>query len=199
MMQQIVGHLADWSLSDKIAAIASAAGVLQVIALIATIAVTRRHGRQQLRAYVGISHFEQQQNLSATIRVQGKAFALVAIRNFGQTPAYRIRTRASVKVREHPLQYGLLTSDAKKGNSETTLYPGETLTIRFETDEPLTTDQIASIGSGAAAIFAYGRVTYRDAFNRNRITDFCLFLHDPSIASGLPIPLNIWPEYNRAT
>jgi hypothetical protein len=87
-----------WGLSDKIAIIAIAVGFLQFLALFATVWVMVRNGRRQLRAYVFISKAEisdimSNQNLTAKI----------AVRNFGQTPAYNVETSIGIQTAQFPL------------------------------------------------------------------------------------------------
>jgi hypothetical protein len=80
------GWLSGWSLSDKIAAVVIIVGFLQFVALIATWLVMMRTARRQLRAYVFVSSA----NVSNATEGNGTLQSCVVIKNFGQTPAYKV-------------------------------------------------------------------------------------------------------------
>jgi hypothetical protein len=76
--------LEGWSLSDRIAVIASIVAFLQFLALVATVFMMVRTARRQLRAYVLVSG----STVTNVAEGDGIPQAQVVIKNFGQTPAY---------------------------------------------------------------------------------------------------------------
>src|SRR5579872_2715896 len=74
--------MGDWTLSDKIAAIASVAGLLQFTVLIFTYFIMRGTAIRQLRAYCLVARAE-----ILDVEVGKTPRARITIKNFGQTPA----------------------------------------------------------------------------------------------------------------
>jgi hypothetical protein len=80
-----------WSLSDKIAVIASVVAFLQFLALMSTIRVMSRTGQRQLRAYIVADTVDV--DITPINNTEGKVMVSVkiAIKNTGQTPAHDLR------------------------------------------------------------------------------------------------------------
>jgi hypothetical protein len=170
------GWFADWSLSDRIAGIASAAAFLQFLALIATIWVMVTNGRRQLRAYL----FLESANITdgTTVDPPMPAFANVPgvaaqIRNSGQTPAYRVLTWAAIDVAE-PINEERLVVPALQLISPTNLGANGTLPKFVRFTRALSADEIADVRVGRRQIYFYGRLENRDAFGRKKFTNFRL-------------------------
>jgi hypothetical protein len=126
-----------------------------------------RSARQQLRAYLLV---ESAARLGE--HTDHPEF-LVVVRNFGQTPAYGVRTWISVTPAERggyaPLpgpEQGLVEA------SDAALGPGGTFELakRYEVDwDP---EKFEEFLSGRTTMYVYGEVSYRDAFRRRRYTRF---------------------------
>jgi len=82
-----------WSLSDRIAVIATIVGALQFGALVATVWVLIFNGRRQLRAYVlpeNMGIFDGTTVNPPQPQRAGIPGVAMLIKNSGQTPAYRV-------------------------------------------------------------------------------------------------------------
>jgi hypothetical protein len=93
------GWFSGWSLSDRIAGIASAAGFLQFVALVATIWVMVSNGRRQLRAYIFLDGGALADGMTLNPPRPEHANRpgwVAVIKNSGQTPAYNVLTWAEI-------------------------------------------------------------------------------------------------------
>ena len=126
------------------------------------------NGHRQLRAYV----FPDQANLvwGGTAK---PTVAEIVIKNSGQTPAYKLTTAVAISVSDDPLQ-GDLRLPLMPDN-HTVVPPGGGHTLSVTTAQPLTGDQIKAIQKGSQAIYAFGEISYADAFNECRTTRYRLF------------------------
>jgi hypothetical protein len=87
-----------WSLSDKIALVASIAGLLQAGALVVTIRVMIRNGRRQFRAYVFV------ENAWAKLLGHENDWTIeYKLKNTGLTPAKRVTVIETTKVVSWPM------------------------------------------------------------------------------------------------
>jgi hypothetical protein len=154
-----------WSLSDKIAVIASVVAFLQFIALIATVFVMRRTAKRQLRAYIGIAGIDIKK-----VTLNEKPVMTVLIKNFGQTPAYRVRHWVDCAVvTKGTIKFDL---EAKSFSGEATLNPSDTYSVVCVMLEPLTFEQVENILNDVDRLFLVGDIRYRDAFGHRRKTSF---------------------------
>jgi hypothetical protein len=163
-----------WSLSDKIAVIASIAGMLQFLALVATIWVMIRNGRRQLRAYV---FPDSASILDGTMldppqpertNVPG---IVMTIRNSGQTPAYQAVSWAQIAVINVNDETNL-TAPEMRDLFSSPLGSGAVFNKALWFDRPLAANEITDISEGTRAIYLYGKIAYRDAFKKARFTNF---------------------------
>jgi hypothetical protein len=166
---------ASWGLSDKIAVIASIVAFLQFAALVSTVFVMIRYGRRQLRAYVfpenvGISEgtmLDPPQPARANFPGMG-----MLIKNCGETPAYKVVSWANIAVIPVRDEQTLVAPAEIPDQFSNTLGSGSTFNKFLWLDRPLTGIEIADIAIGVRAIYWYGRIEYRDAFNKARFTNF---------------------------
>jgi hypothetical protein len=123
------------------------------------------NGRRQLRAYV----FPDQANLvwQGTAR---PTTAEIVIKNSGQTPAYRLSTATVATTRDFPLQ-GDLQVPAMPDN-HTVLPPNGSYALSVVLAQSLTGDQAKLIQKGIQAIYAFGKISYVDAFGECRMTQY---------------------------
>jgi hypothetical protein len=114
---------------------------------------------------------------------QGIMFSYV-IENLGVTPAYELRQRVYIGMRQPPVTnydgiQWYMTPDV--------LYVGKTITVR-RLDGPLYTKErinSGSIRSQNERLYFIGRTDYRDVFGNERWTDFCFMYVDPDAAMNL--------------
>ena len=170
-----------WSLSDKIAAIASLVAFLQFLALIAVVQVMRRTGQRQVRAYIiaGATDVSMQGPKDA-VTISAK----ITIRNTGQTPARDVSIVSKTDLLEHPLK---LPFDFALGRgadpSRSVLGAGRDAESTSSAERPFNADEMtrARNREGGSRIYTWGSVTYRDVFGRKHYTHFCsslLFAED---------------------
>ena len=116
-----------------------------------------RTSRAQLRAYVGVETANYSVNLP-------KHEARVRIRNFGQTPAYKVACSIGIEI----VAEFTPATDGKKARIPglATIYPQHSQTIRRKVDF------VAPDGDGPVGIFVFGRIEYTDAFGDSRWTNF---------------------------
>ncbi|MGJ4973054.1 MULTISPECIES: hypothetical protein [unclassified Bradyrhizobium] len=167
-----------WSLSDKIAAVASLVAFLQFCALIATIFYTVRNGRRQLRAYI--------HTLGKNILVQDdEADRFVhsfTTTNAGQTPAYKLHVEAVTKPLPHPLprDFDFAQLFMPKGRNPSVMMVGPHRSIDHDShaDTILSSSEMIRIKTPESGMRLYtvGKINYEDCFGRRRFTNFCYFL-----------------------
>jgi hypothetical protein len=123
------------------------------------------NGRRQLRAYV----FPDQANLiwEGTAK---PTLAEIMIKNSGQTPAYRLSTVTAVVLGDFPLQGDLHVPPMP--DNHTVLPPTASYALSVPMGKPLTDDQLKAIQKGTQAIYAFGEISYVDAFGECRITRY---------------------------
>jgi hypothetical protein len=153
-------RLDGWSLSDKIAVIASVVAFLQFLALMATVHIMRRTGKRQLRAY--ISDVDGKAVLSS-MGIEIK----IRFRNAGQTPAYDVEIRCDPPI--------IARHDARPFDREPQFAPVKTIIApnsKFDIRRTLTLADdaglIPAVQNSERAIFVWGRVDYVDAFAEKR-------------------------------
>ena len=154
------------------------------------VAGTADFSKQQLRAYLGASEV-----FITGVAAGEKPTVECTIRNFGQTPAYRVTHWVEAKVLDS-------TSDrfepTEPEGGERIINPGrDGFTIKSRLPEPLTEEEMSKIKLGTSAIYFFGAITYRDAFSRNRKTLFRL-QHGGSRVFGTE-DMTLSPKGNRAT
>jgi hypothetical protein len=108
--------------------------------------------------------------------------------NEGQTPAYDLRSRLKVKVgsfllpSDFDFSEGTLLRDAAVG-------PHARFTPSINSNEPVSEEELQSIGKGEKAVYVYGRIDYEDIFRTGHWTEFCVLYNgnlwaiDPEVAT----------------
>jgi hypothetical protein len=155
-----------FSLSDKIAVIASVVAFLQFLALVATVYVMRRTAQRQLRAYVFVDggSFTLMTTDEGNLYIQG----VVVLKNFGQTPGYKFVacTRVDIFETKSPA-----FRDDAKGLGESVVGPSSERHIPV-VKGPIDPADLQAIRDGTKSIFIWGRVDYVDAFGQPRYLKF---------------------------
>jgi hypothetical protein len=98
---------------------------------------------------------------------------LMLIKNSGQSPAYAVVSWMGVDVL--PVKdEAMLTAPPVDPQFSLPLAAGTQFSKVVWFDRPLAATEIADIVAGVRAIYVYGRIEYRDAFQQKRFTDFRL-------------------------
>lgn len=123
--------------------------------------------RHQLRAYVTVPHvtINNEHQPEGVVEI----LVLVAIRNFGQTPATNCSYWLDICSRERPLSAQLTRPETSKDSGIGVIAPGDTFTIK--TEIPLLADG-GEVHSGRHAMYAYGQFHYTDVFNERQTSNF---------------------------
>jgi hypothetical protein len=125
---------------------------------------------RQLRAYIT-------QVSSTLFDILAVPKVKIVLKNSGQTPAYDVVIWGMIFIGQFPPTEDMpWPSDPMVANDKTRsiVGPGET-TIGYAMRNPLFDFEKVAIATGAAALYLYGKATYRDAFGRQRWTKFILF------------------------
>lgn len=131
----------------------------------------------QLRAYVHVASVT-----GALPNGEGGVFAVsVEVRNFGQTPARNVRTWLAVWPAGYP-DAGDFANAPRDLGVPATLAPGGHVSLIHGIGPILS--WLATFRAGTHAVYAYGRITYTDAFGNERFTNYRLVCYGPRVAGG---------------
>jgi hypothetical protein len=171
-----------WSLSDKIAVVASIVAFLQFIALIATVYVMRRTAQRQLRAYV----FVDTVYVSNVAEGDGIPEAHVAIKNFGQTPAYKFVNITGFAIDNYPppaaIELTVPNSEFNELITRTNLGPTQSevsITNWGPGKRVISDGERKALADGKRIIFVYGEIRYVDAFGNPKWTKYRFMIGGP--------------------
>ncbi len=139
---------------------------------------------RQLRAYVLVSKSE--------LRNLGdgkKTTAEVLLKNFGLTPAYKLKRNISIGFAPFPPN-GIIFPDPEIGPDHSDLGPSGDVSLGPITSNSVRTEsQISDISNGLWAVYVWGVITYVDAFDKLHCTKFRMFYK----GDGAPIPAGSLP------
>jgi len=125
--------------------------------------------KRELRAYVHVAKAE-----ILDVKAGSYPQHLLQIQNAGQTPAYNLQVAiiAAIAVTRPPF-------DRSKADisSPTVLGPGLIQTQSEKMIQSLNETQASDIKAGVRELYVFGEITYRDAFDTDRITRFS-YRHD---------------------
>lgn len=167
---------------------------------------TKESSERQLRAYVHVSHSmisasETKEAPPATlqiIREGAYVFSEIKFKNAGKTPAHDCVSHIGIHLADWPLKEVLpkLSFDESDRLSKLSLGPGMKRLSRACSGLPLDAEKLGFLKSGGKAIFIYGAIRYRDAFNGTHTTHFRYY-------TGGPVGINsnnlaAHPEGNEA-
>jgi hypothetical protein len=145
----------------------------------------------QLRAYVFLEKVE----LETLVSIQYFT-TKISVKNFGQTPALKLRWVHVLAFRRHDDVRGFEITDTGKNVA---LGPGATFYKITTTSPPRVTDeQWSALHDGTGAIYAWGRIDYKDAFDVDRYTIYRMKADRVNMPDGVP-RLNACEEGNEAT
>jgi hypothetical protein len=154
------------------------------------VAGTHDFAKMQLRAYLGPS-----ETFITGVAAGEKPLVECTVRNFGQTPAHRVRYWSDCKLLD---SMNASFERTPPDGGERTINPGrDGFTIKTRLTEPLTEEEMSKLKLGTAAIYFYGAIDYRDAFWRSRKTQF-RFQHGGSRVFGTE-DMTLSPKGNKAS
>lgn len=152
-------------------------GIVGIYVAIGTLNHMRESSERQLRAYVlptEVSIFDgTMMNPIQPARANVPGVPML-VKNFGQTPAYKVISYAQIAVIAVVDENRLLVVPPIPEQFANTLGPGGIFNKAVWFDRPLVANEIADIATGIRAIYFYGRIEYRDAFEKTRFTNFRL-------------------------
>jgi hypothetical protein len=165
-----------WHLSDKIAVGAVVAALFQFAAVLWTIRETRLSSQRELRAYVGI--VGGQMTYINTFDGQKGLLINIVLKNFGQTPAYRLSTwiKQPLILDSDAVPFGNPTPIAER-QGESFEGPGATFEVNWSL--PINEEELATVNAGKKKIFVWGGANFTDAFGKGRKIIFRM-TNDPS-------------------
>jgi hypothetical protein len=142
----------------------------------------RASSERQLRAYVFISGARV---VNAT-EGDGPLEAHVVVKNFGQTPAYKLVNVNGFALDRYPPPptLNLVVPEEQFrmfGRSKSDLGPTQSEDARQAVDRPpLSEEERRALAHGALVIYVYGEIRYQDAFGRDQWTKYRLMLGGPA-------------------
>ena len=129
---------------------------------------------RQLRAYVFLDPenemtFVSPASTTSTIEIE------IHVRNTGLTPAYDVVGESWVALDVWPIPENFNFSGPPSGQPDNRFIipPNSRIHYHTGTARPMTAQELAAMESGTACIYVYGRISYRDAFDKPRYTNFC--------------------------
>jgi hypothetical protein len=97
--------------------------------------------------------------------------ARIILRNYGRTPAYDVRVWVGVDIaRPGKREFPAAPKDLPMGKS--IIGPGGELISTERVGRPLAADETIRFARGETWLYAWGEVSYRDAFDNRRLTRF---------------------------
>jgi hypothetical protein len=170
-----------WNLTDRIAAVATAAAFLQFVALVVTIGVQIGTSRRQLRAYVfpDASGVYEGMMLDTQLPAhENDVGVALALKNTGQTPAFDVLTWTKITITV-PAEEDKLVPPRLEEKFPAYIGANSVMPKFLWLGRALSAAEIADINNQVRAIYLYGRIEYRDAFNRYRYSNFRLRYNGP--------------------
>jgi hypothetical protein len=133
------------------------------------VADAKHNAERQLQAYI----FPHELVVS-NVELGKRPIANMLVKNTGLTPATDVIAWAGVWVGNFPLVAELVraTPEFMKTASRRSVGPGASFTINHAWNETLTEQHMQMLGSGTAAVFVWGEMTYVDMFGKKRTTSF---------------------------
>ena len=104
--------------------------------------------------------------------------AYLEIRNSGQTPAYDVKVEIYLCAADYPKTPPLPEMPSEGYGYQTVIPPQSHVDHIVAMDEPMSEKNIADLRAGVLAVYAWGAISYRDAFDA-KVTSFFRFVHRP--------------------
>jgi hypothetical protein len=135
--------------------------------------------QRQLRAYMGVSKIFL--NLAIPTIPQGS----VEVKNFGQTPAYKVRQWIGITMGRYPLTSPLQKSPHIQA-SVAVVSPGVSHASVVSLKKAVPENVV--IGTLETTVYVYGEVIYEDAFGEERHTEYRFIYGGPESVSHTKAP-----------
>jgi hypothetical protein len=147
---------------------------------------SEKTAQRQLRAYV----FVEKAVVTHLDDNEGTPEAIVTIKNFGQTPAYRLVNLTCLALCRYPAPAHIeiaMEQDVVTGlTARTDMGPGHFQTAAVSTDleRSFTKEEMQGLASGECVFYVYGEVRYEDAFGNQQFTRYRLMTGGPAGVRG---------------
>jgi len=141
--------------------------------------------KRSLRAYIGIVHPPNETMINAFFPPVVPT-AVFDVKNFGQTPAYKVTFLGGMGIGPYPLPPDQNFAIENPGTAANPIivFPGmlDIGRIKSVSKRALTDDEISSIQDGKTKrLYAFGTISYADAFARSHYTNYCIGFYDLKI------------------
>jgi hypothetical protein len=147
----------------------------------AQIKLAQETAQAELQAYVavqidGLPNFGLGEIAEATIKII----------NTGVTPAYAMTQYGTIIFAPYPLMSDPMSNELIYSGvaSRNTLHNREPYGAAIYGHEPITEKDIAAFQAGHTVVYVIGNVDYKDAFKRQRRTEFCYFLNINAVSAA---------------
>lgn len=129
--------------------------------------------RAQLRAYIALAPVE-----AALLADNCTIVVKVSMKNVGATPAFDFQQLGNIAIfpkglKEH-FQFKPVPEEADKARPNFVFYP--TVEYPAAPRKKLSWEDLIKMDTGSFSLYVYGRVTFRDAFNREQWGEYCCVL-----------------------
>jgi hypothetical protein len=153
--------------------------IWQAVVLKGALSLSKDTAQRQLRAYIGVS--------SASMRMINKntLAIVVCIKNFGKTPALKVRHFIDHKMGKYPLRVTLEKPTKSDADANAVIFP--TIESWAQDAVDLSKEPIVE----GMTLFVYGHIIYEDVFGHERWTKFLYLFPAPNVE----VPLVIGSEY----
>ncbi len=141
-------------------------GAIQAIVLWLTVVVTRA----SVRAYI-LARCENAEGIAAS----AKPRVVIILKNFGRSPAYRVRLYAKIDFAEYPMTHEPMLTYPGPYSSKMTITPGVEYGNPLIASTPLSREQLAEIADHKGQMFVYGKIRYK-TLSMRRYTKFAFFI-----------------------
>ena len=139
-------------------------------------------GERQLRAYVLVDNARVKD-----VEIGKLPVACLQLKNFGQTPAYKVRHRIEINFSEFPPVSDIPLLETGKNFPKMLIGPGGHIDAIRYLDQPVAESDLEALGRKNFAIYVLGTIDYKDAFEVKRTTHY-LFFTNGSQPEGILAP-----------
>ena len=112
-------------------------------------------------------------------RVDSQIGAEVVIKNVGNTPAFKLKTKTTIGIRRHPLDSNADWTQADIPMTESTLFRGQSVRSHTKLSVPLPAEFFDQIVKGEKfRLYVWGISTF-ETLGRGRYQKFCFVIYGP--------------------
>jgi hypothetical protein len=147
--------------------------------------------RAQLRAYVFVESAELRD-----LNVGETPSAIISVKNFGETPAYKVKQWSALGYHDYPLTAPIPKNEKDEINPERPLAPSDHFTVQATVKFVMNAETLKTLENKGRALFIVGEIFYEDVFHYQRWTRYCLFCGGPQGIRGGAF--SAYEKYNEA-